>query len=77
MLVIVVVFLLEGCLFQGRIVSWGCFHAWLSGGTCFAVEPEVLLIVDRGVGVITKMGDARLSTGNGGPKEKMKVRLCW
>ena len=71
LLVVGVIFLLEGCLVLSRIVSWGCVHTWLRCGTGFSMEPEVFFVVDWGVSVVTKMGDARLSTGNGGTKEKV------
>ena len=70
-MVIVMIFLLKGCLPLGSIVSRRCVNAWLSGGTCFAVEPEVFLNVDRGVYMIMKMGDARLSIGNGCTKKEV------
>ena len=69
--VVGVIFLLEVCLLLGGSVRSGCFHTGLSICTGLAMEPEILLVVDRGISMFAEVVDARLSTSNCGAKKKM------
>ena len=61
---------MASCAWAGSIAGGG-FHAGEILFTGFTVEPKVFFVGDWSVGMVTKVRDVRLCTGNRGAKEEM------